>query len=192
MRALEKGSGYWMGMMTGKVTGASGLASRPGTVSFSVANAATIAHELGHNLDLEHAPCKTPDPDPTYPYPDGNIGAHGYDHRTEKLVPPSKPDVMGYCEPSWISDYYFSNTVRYRRDVFEEEEDTAESRPGLLLWGYVDAEGRPSLEPVFAVDAPPTMPPRSGSVHTDRQEPVGGRSVLHLLPHGGGSAMPRA
>ena len=55
---LEGGSGYYMGIMPERVVGGeSGVASLGGQVGFSVAVPFVIAHELGHNLSLRHAPC---------------------------------------------------------------------------------------------------------------------------------------
>jgi len=70
-------------------------------------SAATIAHELGHNHGREHAPCGT-DGDYNYPYDGGSIGVWGIDRRTDTLQDPATvTDIMGYCEPQWISDYTF-------------------------------------------------------------------------------------
>ncbi len=55
IRVMEGGSGYFMGMMSGEVTGAGGLGG--GVVSFSIDNAFVIGHEFGHNFSLPHAPC---------------------------------------------------------------------------------------------------------------------------------------
>ncbi len=65
----------------------------------------TMAHELGHALGREHAPCGHPDAvDPRYPYPYGQIGVLGYDGRN-LLDPDDYKDEMTYCVPVWISDY---------------------------------------------------------------------------------------
>jgi hypothetical protein len=65
----------------------------------------TMAHELGHALGREHAPCGHPDSvDPRYPYPYGQIGVRGYDGRN-LLDPDDYKDEMTYCVPVWISDY---------------------------------------------------------------------------------------
>ncbi len=43
--------------------------------SMGKASMPEVAHEVGHNLDLRHAPCGgAGGPDPTFPYPDGSIG----------------------------------------------------------------------------------------------------------------------
>jgi hypothetical protein len=72
----------------------------------------TLAHELGHAMGRDHAPCGISDPndtDPDYPYPNAGMGGrYGYDFDLMKLVKP-KParDVMSYCTPVWISDYTY-------------------------------------------------------------------------------------
>lgn len=72
----------------------------------------TLAHELGHAMGRDHAPCGISDPndtDPDYPYPNASLGGlYGYDFDLMKLVKP-KPsrDVMSYCTPVWISDYTY-------------------------------------------------------------------------------------
>ena len=162
IRAIESGRGHYMGMMARPVTGASGVAFLPGRVSFSVPWEGTIAHELGHNLNLRHAPCPgTPGTDPSYPYPGGAIGAWGYDFEGVRLLPPFSGDLMGYgCSPSWISDYHFGNALRYR--LFDESRPTTAGSRSLLLWGGVNAEGEPHLQPAFVVDSPALLPDSAG------------------------------
>ena len=164
IRAMEGGTGYYLGMMAWPVTGSSGVAQLPGRSSFSVPGPPTVAHEFGHNLSLSHAPCGAGGPDPSFPSSDGSIGAWGYDFRGGgMLVPPSRTDLMGYCVPHWISDYHFTNALRYR--LFDEgASSTAATAPtkSLLLWGGVSADGLPFLEPAFVVDAPPALPDSAG------------------------------
>ena len=124
-----------------------------------------MAHELGHNLFLRHAPCGSADPDPSYPYPDGSIGAWGYDFREGgSLVPPSTPDVMSYCSPGWISDYSFSKALRYRVSAGADADADARAAQAqaLLLWGGVDIRGQPFLEPSFLLEAAPVLPQSGG------------------------------
>ncbi len=165
IRIMEGGSGHYMGMMSGPVTGARGVAARHGRYSFSVPDSWTMAHELGHNLSLLHAP-PAPGPDPSFPHPNGRIGVWGYDFRDGgKLVPPNQPDLMSYDRPPrWISDYHFTNALRFR--LFDEgllgaAIVTAPTR-SLLLWGGVDADGNPYLDPAFVVDAPSALPDSTG------------------------------
>lgn len=56
IRAMEGGTGYYMGTMSRPVTGTGGIAFVGGKVSFSLIPGPT-AHELGHNFNLDHAPC---------------------------------------------------------------------------------------------------------------------------------------
>jgi hypothetical protein len=68
----------------------------------------TLPHEVGHNHGREHAPCgDAADVDPVYPYQGGLIGVWGYDRRDGSLLPPDLADIMGYCNPQWISDYTY-------------------------------------------------------------------------------------
>ena len=165
IRVVEGGTGYWMGTMSGSVTGAAGLAGR--VASFAVPHADVIAHEFGHNFSLPHAPCGgARGTDPAYPYPDGSIGAWGYDSSGGLLVRPYTPDIMGFCKPpDWISDYFFTKALHFR--LFDEQQTlvaslSAQEAESLLLWGGADADGEPYLNPAFVVDAPPVLPDAAG------------------------------
>ena len=167
IRAMEGGTGYYTGLMPPPVTGAAGVGFIGDWVSFSVPNATTIAHELGHNLSLYHAPCGgAGEPDPSYPQTDGSIGAWGYDFREGgQLVQPTRPDLMTYCGPYWISDYHFTNALRFRLHTAAgvgQSSLIAAAGKSLLLWGGVDAVGAPFLEPAFIVQALASLPRSTG------------------------------
>ncbi len=70
----------------------------------------TLVHEVGHAHGRMHAPCgNPPGPDGRYPYGGGGIGSWGYDIVLNEVRDPSVyTDMMGYCSPTWISDYTFS------------------------------------------------------------------------------------
>ncbi len=177
----EGATGHYMGTIAGRTTNARGVAYLGGRISFSVPDSRIVAHELGHNMSLYHAPCGgAGGPDASFPRPDGSIGVWGYDFRTGKLVDPGRRDLMSYCEPSWVSDYYFSNALRFR---LHDEVDGAHTRaaPGrtILLWGGVDAEGEPFLEPAFVLDAPTSLP-RTGGDHRIAGRDAGGRELFSL------------
>lgn len=81
-------------------------------IGFTGAQAAgTLAHETGHAHGRLHAPCAPmgfiQNTDPAFPYPDGGIGVWGFDLRKKVLIDPQGParDFMGYCDPTWVSDY---------------------------------------------------------------------------------------
>ena len=168
IRVMEGGTGHYKGMMSQPVTGAGGVAYIARRSSFSQPYEYVIAHELGHNLNLRHAPCGgASGPDPSYPSLDGSIGAWGYDFGySGSLVRPQRQDLMSYCSRGnqWISDYHFTNALRYRL-VDEGAAAVAAvstSTRSLLLWGGVRADSVPYLEPAFVIDAPAALPDSAG------------------------------
>ena len=166
IRRLEDGSGYYMGIMPEHIVGGqSGVAYLGGGAGFSAADGFVIAHELGHNFALYHAPCGgAAGPDRAFPHRNGAIGNWGYDFRNGgSLVPPHARDLMSYCgPPRWVSDFSFAKALGHR--VASEDGGTGASRRvhadaptrSLLLWGGTDAQGNPYLEPAFVADAPPS------------------------------------
>ena len=160
VRLTDGGNGYYMGVLTGY-----GGAVAPRTRSFvSHLHEGIIAHELGHTMNLLHAPCDVVG-DFRYPYEDGSIGVWGYDILESELVSPDTPDLMSYClDDYWISDYHFRRAMLYR--IREEairvaSAGSAISR-GLLVWGSVSERDGLVIEPSFVVDAPPFLPGEEG------------------------------
>ena len=171
-RLMEGGTGHWMGIFPeserGSISWPQGLGWIGGQVSVSEPIAGTIAHELGHNLGLRHAPCACAGVDPWFPHPGGRIGAYGYDDGRNELVPPHAADVMSYCRNGvyWISDFFFNKALRHRL-ASAALEAVAEADPvrTLLVWGGRNDDGVPYLDPAFVVDAVASLP-RPGGEYT--------------------------
>ena len=161
IRVMEGRPGYWLSMLTPfSDAGLFGVAYGIGSwTSYSIPVPWVVAHELGHNMGLWHAPCGgAGGPDPLFPHPYGVIGSWGYDRENKRLVSPHTPDLMSYCGGQWISDYHHSNALRHRIDA----EATAAFAPktrSVLVWGGVGADGVPFLEPSFIVEAMSSLPP---------------------------------
>ncbi|WP_428275017.1 leucine-rich repeat domain-containing protein [Candidatus Palauibacter sp.] len=174
IRVMEDGIGHWLGLTATSISGINGIASLPfvtdsivwnGKAAASRLDGETVAHELGHNMSLFHALCRGDEggPDVSYPYENGESGVWGYDPRDGgSLVPPDRPDFMTYCDPAWVSDYYFSNALRFRlQDTLEVWRPPAASRT-LLVSGGVSGDGEPWLDPAFVVDTRPVVPHAGG------------------------------
>ena len=77
----------------------------------------TIAHELGHNFNLRPRGLRERAGSRSHlPLAQRARSAPGDTIRATagSLVPPDWADLMSYCHPEWISDYYFTNSLRYR------------------------------------------------------------------------------
>ena len=188
IRVMEGGRGHYLGVMAGPTEPGrlGGVAFDIGSwSSFSKLDSEIIAHEFGHNRNLYHAPCGgAGGPDRYYPY-EGTIGAWGYDFDTGELVPPSRWDFMSYCEPTWTSDYQFTNALRYRLEtesnsiVVTAAASAASSSPALVVWGGLDGEGAPYLRPAFLADAPPA-PPSGGGAWSLTGRDAGGTELFSV------------
>ncbi len=174
LRALDGGTGYYYGAaasVNGDVRGRARLAA---WASIGRPWDKELAHEVGHNLDLLHAPCGgAAGPDPEFPYPNGGLGAWGYDFREGSVVSAERRrDIMGYCyERGWLSDHYFEKVIEYRERVEDDRARAriAAARPSaemLVLWGGV-VNGQLRLEPPFRATVAPRLPAGTGPYHIE-------------------------
>ena len=128
----------------------------------------TVAHELGHNLSLLHAPCGSSDADPRYPYPRAAIGVWGFEFgfggSPNRLLNPERHrDLMSYCLPQGMSDFSFTMALDYRHAISTaaQARPDASPRETLLLWGSI-RDGELTLEPVFEWTGPVRIPESRG------------------------------
>jgi hypothetical protein len=116
----------------------------------------TFVHEVGHAHGRLHAPCMTQDPDRHFPYQNGGIGVWGYDPDAQALVDPNGTarDMMGYCDPPWISDYTYKalydrvrliNGVQPYRLETESRWQSLIVRDGEVVRGHVSTFRNPPM-----------------------------------------------
>jgi hypothetical protein len=107
----------------------------------------SLAHEIGHLLGREHAPCGNPPfPDALFPSGSGWIGEHGHDvfgwatgltfSATPRL--PSTADVMSYCLPVWVSPYTYGAMLAARRDAVPSPVASVRRESLLVVRGTLD------------------------------------------------------
>jgi hypothetical protein len=74
----------------------------------------TFVHEIGHTQGRSHVACPgaaAAGPDPTYPYPGGEIGVWGFGVRDFQIRgATTHTDYMSYCNPTWVSDWQWNAT----------------------------------------------------------------------------------
>ena len=165
LRLMDKADGYYYGAVARpRGTGITGLAyvSKPRRRRF----AGCRSH--GARTGSQHEPASRSLWSVVRPRPRLSLSrwqdrVWGYDFRSERLVPPSTADLMGYCEPAWISDYHFAKALQHRLSAEEATSRvaTAANTNVLLLWGSVSPEGELRLNPAFALDAA-ARPPSGG------------------------------
>ncbi len=179
----EEATGYWYAVADSDEGYVRGIARLNGWVSFGKPWDTELAHEVGHSLDLLHAPCGGAlGTEPDFPYPNGSIGVWGFDFRDSTVVSPdSRRDIMGYCyNKGWLSDYYFEKVIRVRAEK-EGGEAQAQARllagepkgDMLVLWGGVQ-NGELRIQPVHSMVTTPTLPERPGPYRIEGFSRTGG------------------
>lgn len=183
LRTLENDSTYWCGAASSVSGYVRGVARLGGPVSMGKPTVAELAHEIGHNLNLLHAPCGGPfRTDPAFPHRGGGIGAWGYDFRDGTVVSPEdRRDIMGYCyAQGWLSDYFFEKVISHRDSIGADAQLAAtRSQPDLLvLWGGV-LDGQLRIEPAIRATSTERLPDGPGPY---RIEGVAGGTVEFSIP----------
>ena len=170
MHRREGRRGYYYGAVTQPAGGLLGVGYIGLPASVGVNWDDTYTHEVGHNMNLLHAPCGNPGgPDPDFPHRGGGIGFWGYDLFRDVLKSPRDfVDVMTYCSPVWISDYHFDRATRHRLGgdggVILDAQPAAASGPAgemLVVRGLI-LNGEVILEHSFVVEGPPALPEAEG------------------------------
>ncbi|MDE2985561.1 MAG: M66 family metalloprotease [Gemmatimonadota bacterium] len=171
VRALylaEGQRGYYYGVVgvsAGSAIGGLGFIGFP--VSVGLPYAYIYAHELGHNMNLLHAPCGGAGGfDGSYPHSNGSIGIWGYDVAGERLLDPDVyNDLMGYCGNRWVSDYHFKKAFDHRLNgdggVVLDGASDASRGDMLVVWGRI-RDGRVTLDPAFLLNGPAALPDEDG------------------------------
>jgi hypothetical protein len=144
----------------------------------------TAIHEIGHTQGRNHAPCGgAQGVDPSFPYGNGGIGVWGYDLVHKKLISPSQAsDMMGYCDPNWISDYTYK-AIFDRIKIVNHAEIfyPAAVLDRVYERAHVDGQGKLTwLEPL-QMHTPP-----EGEIKTMTVELAGGGTVTetgHWYPY---------
>ena len=194
LRVTEGSSRYYYGVVNVAYTsGVAGLGyiGLPASIGWDhlPSGSEVLAHELGHNFGRYHAPCGGPaGVDPAWPHatnPGAVISLYGYDIYTGLLKPPSQFDLMSYCDPAWITEYTYNAILAYR-ETHPDQSSARVAATGagrsLLIWGRI-ASGQLVLEPVFEVDAPPSLPTGAGPNRIEGFGPAG--QTLFSLPFSG-------
>jgi hypothetical protein len=85
------------------------------------------------------------------------------DVTTGTLKPASSKDIMGYCDPRWISEYTYGAVMDYLSPpvpiVMSQTNQAVQ--PSLLVWGHI-RDGELVLEPAFQVNTRPSLPRQPG------------------------------
>ncbi|MCU0624530.1 MAG: zinc-dependent metalloprotease, partial [Gemmatimonadaceae bacterium] len=166
-------------------SGIAGVAFRPGRAGLSydvLGNGGAplvVAHELGHNFNRDHAPCGVTG-DREFPHVNGAIGVVGLNLSTLQIFAPTRPDLMSYCSNGWVSDWNWTQILRYRATAdavagSQMAATTAEAparQRVLLVWGHAD-ERAVHLEPAFALEGMPTAPQPGGTFHVEGRDATG-------------------
>jgi CARDB protein len=181
LRALDGSNDHYYGVAhTAYTSGVAGIGyiGLPASLGWDWSGSAgeVMAHEFGHNWGRQHAPCGgVASPDPSFPYAGGIDGVYGWNVRTNSLIQRTVDDLMGYCSPTWISDYNYVNIFNYRKNSTAGTITSASVQPGLLVWGRVADDGTITLEPAVRVNGRTVLPAQPGSFTAEGTDASGAK-----------------
>ncbi len=125
----------------------SGL-SLPNNVDYS---AETFVHEVGHSLGRLHIDCGgAAGFDPTYPFPNGEVGEWGFGVIDFGIRHPKvNKDYMTYCSPTWVGNWAWSKVYPAIQTLTEWANEAPPAPDediysGSLLVGSVYPDGHSS------------------------------------------------
>jgi len=139
----------------------------------------TAAHEFGHNLRREHAPCGNPAyPDPDYPYSNGIIGQFGFNLSQFTVIPNTYKDIMSYCSPEWVSDYTY---IGFGNDQIAHGDSMpmGQSVQSVIVRASLDQDGKAKFEPFYEFKGQPTSAPESSEYSIEMLNDVGKIVATH-------------
>lgn len=107
----------------------------------------TMVHEHGHTQGLMHVFCPSGGSfgnDPSFPDPEGKIGAWGLGLRSRQLHEPGVEfDYMSYCRPAWLGPWTWNKTYERARTLTSW--DLGATEPGarypVLVGAYHEGGG---------------------------------------------------
>lgn len=107
-----------------------------------------LSHEVGHNHNLQHNPCVSPNGDPgatnpNYPHEGGAIGTFGYRFSTDELISDTTSfDLMTYCNPIWVSDWTWNRLADHITALAGAVGTQGATAPRDSVAVFVDAKGQ--------------------------------------------------
>lgn len=167
-----------IGYVGARVSAGLADASNYGLSGSDIAN-----HEIGHNLGREHAPCGVDGEDPTYPYVGGLIGQHGLRIDLMQIFDPAiYADIMGYCDPVWISDYNYQALYNAQVATASMAQISPVRVESLLVRAHLPEDGAIQLEPAYVFESVPDSLPQHSDYVLELLDASGALVASYPLP----------